>query len=96
MLSPAGWPPAALSPAGSLPCPLPRRHLSPRACSCRNPRNPAEEDPEWFKCGDGKLPEPSRPVQHPKWVLYVCMEFDAHTQGLLADINLDGRIQLSI
>lgn len=96
LLSPAGWPPAVLSPAGLLPCPLPRRHRSPRACSCRNPRNPGEEDAEWVKCGDGKLLEPSHPVQHPKWVLFICLEFEPHTLGLLAYINLYGRIQLSI
>lgn len=46
LLSQAGWPPAALSLAELLPDPLPERHRSQTACSCRNPLNPGKENPE--------------------------------------------------
>lgn len=47
-LSPAGWRPAAPSPAESPPGPLPETHRSRTACWCRNPLSPAREHPEPF------------------------------------------------
>lgn len=46
LLSQAGWPPAAPSPAELLPDPLPKRHRSQTACLCRSPLNPGKENPE--------------------------------------------------
>lgn len=54
LLSQAGWPPAAPSPAESLPDPLPKRHQSQTACSCRSPLNPGKEKTRvaWMRwCG---------------------------------------------